>query len=367
MARGARCRNLANRRMIERDISLNLRVADLSDGAALLFTWAIAHTDDYGVIHGDPRRVKAEIVPMRDWDIETVSAYIDEWVTAGLVFRYWHGSNVYILFTGFDGHQTGLERRTRNRALPHPDFTEGCSATPCNGITSANFSEVQGSSEPREVKGSELNRTEPTPLAPVGRPTGAPVVGPVEPVPAKAARRARQTPPAEEIEVELNSLREQFSPADLPVVVDFLRMVREHRASGRLQASAELRFTRELLRLRQDKDMTSEAFAHGLGAAITRGVDNVNYAAKAARGYKGNGATSSGRHTQMRLPDAPVPRGVVVHPDGSYGLAEDITSLDKSDLLALQEWDWNHGDGRRLCEDDQARVIHEAIPLGAVL
>jgi hypothetical protein len=29
--------------MIERDISVNLKVAELSDNAALLFTWAIAH------------------------------------------------------------------------------------------------------------------------------------------------------------------------------------------------------------------------------------------------------------------------------------------------------------------------------------
>ena len=56
---------MANRRMIAKSISVSDETNSISDFAALLFTWLIPHTDDYGVIPGSPGRIKALVVPRR--------------------------------------------------------------------------------------------------------------------------------------------------------------------------------------------------------------------------------------------------------------------------------------------------------------
>jgi hypothetical protein len=159
---------MANRRTLEKQISLSLHVNELSDRAALLYTWAILHADDYGVIRADPRRLKAEVVPLREWASADVQAAVEEWVACGLVSYYHHDGDAYVAFPAFNDHQTGLERRTRARALPHPEFTEGCSGFLGFQWTSEKFREVQGSSVSREVKRRE--RKEQIPVAAIAPP-----------------------------------------------------------------------------------------------------------------------------------------------------------------------------------------------------
>ena len=48
---------MANRRMIAKSISVSDEANALGDFAALLFTWLIPHSDDYGVIPGSPGRI----------------------------------------------------------------------------------------------------------------------------------------------------------------------------------------------------------------------------------------------------------------------------------------------------------------------
>ena len=54
------------RRSLWGSISTSKKVNLLSMKAALLYTWAIAHFDDYGLQEGDARILKATIVPLRD-------------------------------------------------------------------------------------------------------------------------------------------------------------------------------------------------------------------------------------------------------------------------------------------------------------
>ena len=56
---------MANRRMLSKNISTSRKVNRLNDRAALLYTWLIPHTDDYGRLEGDAFSIKAKIVPMR--------------------------------------------------------------------------------------------------------------------------------------------------------------------------------------------------------------------------------------------------------------------------------------------------------------
>jgi len=151
---------VANRRMVAKKISLSEQVNDLSDTAALAYTWAIVHADDWGIVHAGPRRFKAEVVPLRDWTVVQVEQALDEMVAAGLVVRYWHAGEPYIWFPTFADHQEGLQKRTRTNGLPHPQHTEGCYDAEATALLSEKFREVLRMSRLSEQNRTEQNRTE---------------------------------------------------------------------------------------------------------------------------------------------------------------------------------------------------------------
>ena len=109
----------------------------------------------------------------------------------------------------------------------------------------------------------------------------------------KPAKRVK--PPIDETLAAIEALREEYSPEDLQQVDDFIGMVREHRKGGRLAASVIKKTLEELLKLRREHGMTSDAFAYGITQAILNNVDNVNYAAKAARNYNPQQAFTGNR------------------------------------------------------------------------
>ena len=69
---------------------------------------------------GSPKRVKAQVVPMRD-DISVldVAEILRELHLAGLIVWYELNGELYIQFPKFDEHQTGLHKRTASK-LPAP-------------------------------------------------------------------------------------------------------------------------------------------------------------------------------------------------------------------------------------------------------
>ena len=141
---------MANRRMIAKSISVSDQTNAISDFAALLFTWLIPHTDDYGVIPGSPGRIKALVVPRRQQSEAEIDAALEEMRSVGLIYRYWHAGQPYIQLVRFDAHQEGLHKRTAPRS---PVYQQ---ATADQG--GGNFPEVPGSSGP-----TEPNLTEPKP------------------------------------------------------------------------------------------------------------------------------------------------------------------------------------------------------------
>ena len=141
--------------MLNKSISVSEQVNELSDFAALLFTWLIPHTDDYGVIPGSSRKIRALVVPMRKQTDKQVEDALNEIQRAGLIWRYEYCKNEYLQFCKFDEHQEGLHKRT---APKNPIFKE------VNGDLD-NFREIPGNSpliEPNrtEPKGTELKGTE---------------------------------------------------------------------------------------------------------------------------------------------------------------------------------------------------------------
>lgn len=102
---------MANRRMISKSISVSSKVNSVSDFAALLFTWMIPHTDDYGVLDGSPGTIKALVVPRRKQTEKQVSEALQELQQIGLVWWYYYENKQYVQFINFEEHQEGLHKR----------------------------------------------------------------------------------------------------------------------------------------------------------------------------------------------------------------------------------------------------------------
>lgn len=127
--------------MLRAQISISEQVNDLSLKAALLFTWMIPHTDDFGRMLGSPKKVKAIVVPLReDFTSKDVDDALNEMHKIGLICRYKLNDESYIQFIKFETHQQGLHKRTKSK-IPPPE--EG------NSIESSeSFPEVPGNSAP---------------------------------------------------------------------------------------------------------------------------------------------------------------------------------------------------------------------------
>lgn len=98
--------SMAQKRMIDKKISLSEKLAELPLGAQLLYTWIIPHADDFGLIQGSPRTVKAQVMPMADVSIDDVDSWIDAMIQNNLLKQFeYKGKNFYYL-VGFEENQT---------------------------------------------------------------------------------------------------------------------------------------------------------------------------------------------------------------------------------------------------------------------
>jgi hypothetical protein len=79
---------MAEWRKLYSDISTSLRLAQVSDRAALLYTWGLTQLDDDGRAPADPIWWKARVVPAREWTLAEVGVCLDELTSAGLLLRY---------------------------------------------------------------------------------------------------------------------------------------------------------------------------------------------------------------------------------------------------------------------------------------
>jgi hypothetical protein len=113
---------MASGRILKSQISLSEQVNDLSLHSALLFTWMITHADDFGRMRGSSRKVKAQVVPMRDdFTAAKVEECLQEIAGANLIQRYEIEGDFYIQFPSWEDHQAGLHKRTKSK---FPDYVE---------------------------------------------------------------------------------------------------------------------------------------------------------------------------------------------------------------------------------------------------
>lgn len=111
---------MAERRMLSKTISTSRKVHRLPDRAALLYTWMIPHTDDFGHMEGDALSVKAKVMPMRSVTIEQIEEDLLT-MEKELIKRYEVDGEIYLEILNFDSFQTFRSDRKRQAEHPGPD------------------------------------------------------------------------------------------------------------------------------------------------------------------------------------------------------------------------------------------------------
>ena len=97
---------MAKWRAIYKKISKSGQVNRMSEFAQFLFERAMLHTDDWGVITGDPLEVKASAIPLSPRSEEEFESALEEMEAVGLIWRYEpDGWGPLIQFINFDDHQ----------------------------------------------------------------------------------------------------------------------------------------------------------------------------------------------------------------------------------------------------------------------
>lgn len=156
---------MANRRMINKSISISEQVNSMSEFAQLLFTWMIPHTDDWGIIPGSPKVLKALIIPMSKRSEEEVAEAVKEMANQKLVWNYLVDDKEYIQFCKFEQHQEGLHKRTRPKFPTYEQYIKskelpGTSGNFTPNLTEQNLTEENlnsSSSKPDPFKHYENN------------------------------------------------------------------------------------------------------------------------------------------------------------------------------------------------------------------
>ncbi len=106
---------MAEARLLRKKISKSERVNSLPMPAQLLYTWLIGHVDVEGRFSGNPRVVKNEVFPLKNYTVSQVDKWLDmmweskdDMTGEGLIERYVDeaSGNKYFDMPGFDGEQS---------------------------------------------------------------------------------------------------------------------------------------------------------------------------------------------------------------------------------------------------------------------
>lgn len=100
-------------RKISTDISVDGKVNELSDQAALLYTWAIPHfNDDCRITARNSKEVQMAVVPGRKWSEKEVKKYMEELFSAGL-WGVDENKRIFIPSDSFYKYQTYINSEKR--------------------------------------------------------------------------------------------------------------------------------------------------------------------------------------------------------------------------------------------------------------
>lgn len=112
---------MAQRRMLNKSISVSMQVRKLGIEAALLFTWMIPHADDDGRLKGNPEEIGALVAPMFTWPPKVIESYLEKMEASGLISRWKVDAQKVIELTGWLRHQQIRKDRYQPSKLPSKD------------------------------------------------------------------------------------------------------------------------------------------------------------------------------------------------------------------------------------------------------
>lgn len=151
-------RKVAKCRMLHNKISKSMQVDNLPVEARLLFTWMISHADEEGRLKGEPRYVKATVVPLTKWSDKKIKNYL-ELMQGNKLIYYWETNNEWFVeFIKWTDYQSFRKDRFQKSDLP--SFTyKNDNQSSTNSQPSDNQKTAQANrNELNEIK---VNKSEP--------------------------------------------------------------------------------------------------------------------------------------------------------------------------------------------------------------
>jgi len=126
---------MAQRRMLNKSISLSTQVNRISIPTQLLFTWMIPHADDEGRLIGEPQWIKGTVIPLktgRFWSLKAVENHLLDMESSGLIYYWYQLDSRYIEFPTWKEHQTIQLDRAQLSKIPtfNPEKSKGAEDLP---------------------------------------------------------------------------------------------------------------------------------------------------------------------------------------------------------------------------------------------
>lgn len=153
---------MAQKRMIDKKISVSEQVSNLSLKAKLIFTWSIPHADDFGLLPFSHKTLKAMIIPMEEISLEDFGFQMEDIVSANLfeVFEDKNNKNKkYYKIVKFLKNQTLKRDRKPNVLLENIDSWDDLEYIGFQMEDNGNPSKDKGSKDKgRKGKGREEKR-----------------------------------------------------------------------------------------------------------------------------------------------------------------------------------------------------------------
>jgi hypothetical protein len=126
---------MARGRMLSKSISTSEKVNRLLPEALaklghldpsrgiLLYTWLLAHSDDFGKMDGSVYWIRLSVVPALNFTENEISDILKCLHEVKLINLYNVNDKKYIQIIDFDNHQTGLHKRTTSKFPEIPGNT----------------------------------------------------------------------------------------------------------------------------------------------------------------------------------------------------------------------------------------------------
>ena len=201
------------------------KLGTVSRDARLIFIGLLIFADDYGVVKGNSRWLKARIFPYDDIPLEMFEGWLLELTDLGIIAPFTASEETYLYIRNFTKHQV-IDRPSKSRNPEPPQDILEAKASPRRSLADDSTSPrrilADGKGREREREREEEKEVRSAPSSP-REPEPAAVELDANPPTADASadlRDAPETPPAEpsqdsQPEENAQSAKPKFGPAEL--------------------------------------------------------------------------------------------------------------------------------------------------------